>query len=154
MPRHQNNQALRWVVKGGDAEAAFRGAEIVVRQRIVNQRVIRNAMEPRAAVADWDEGTDELTVWSTSQNPHIARVLMSAVTGIPEHKLRIISIDVGGGFGSKIPFYPEEATLAVLARNSSDRSSGPKSEVRISSPQLMAAISPPTSKWRHVATAR
>jgi carbon-monoxide dehydrogenase large subunit len=111
-----DNQALRWVVSGGDAEAAFRDAEIVIRQRITNQRVIPNAMEPRAAVAEWDEGSNELTVWSTSQNPHIARVLMSAVTGIPEHKLRVISIDVGGGFGSKIPFYPEEATLAVLAR--------------------------------------
>ncbi len=111
-----NNLALNWKVAAGDAEAAFRDAEVVVKQRIVNQRLIPNAMEPRGAVAEWDDATGNLTVWSTSQNPHIARFLMSVVTGIPENKVRILSIDVGGGFGSKIPFYPEEAVVAVLAR--------------------------------------
>ena len=111
-----NNLAFNWQITAGDVAAAFRDADAVVRQRLVNQRLIPNAMEPRGALAEWDDGTGELTVWSTSQNPHIARFLMSVVVGIPEHKVRILSVDVGGGFGSKIPFYPEEAVLASLAR--------------------------------------
>ena len=111
-----NNLGFTWKVAGGDAEAAFRDAEVTLKQRLINQRLIPNAVEPRSALAEWDEPAGDLTVWSTSQNPHIARFLMSVVVGIPEHKIRIISVDVGGGFGSKIPFYAEEAVVAVLAR--------------------------------------
>ena len=73
-------------------------------------------MEPRGAVAQWVSGTDELTIWNTSQNPHIARFLLCVTTGIPENKIRVISRDVGGGFGSKIPYYPGDALTAFAAR--------------------------------------
>ena len=103
-----NNQAFHWVVSGGDIDAAFDSAEVVVKERIVHQRLIPNAIEPRSAVAQFVTPTGELTLWSTSQNPHIARFLCSVVTSIPEHKIRVIAPEVGGGFGSKIPFYADE----------------------------------------------
>ncbi len=109
------NQAFHWVVAGGDADAAFEAAEVTVGERIVHQRLIPNAMEPRSAVAQWLASMGELTVWSTSQNPHIARFLMSVVTDVPEHKIRVIATEVGGGFGSKIPFYADEVIAAFCA---------------------------------------
>src|SRR5262249_53617007 len=86
-----------------DVDAAFAKAAHVTKINIVNNRLIPNAMEPRAAAADYDKGTGNYTLWSTSQNPHVLRLILSAfVLGIPEHKLRVIAPDVGGGFGSKI----------------------------------------------------
>jgi aerobic carbon-monoxide dehydrogenase large subunit len=113
------NLAFRWPVAGGDAEAAFAEAKqngVVVSQRFVNQRLIPNAIETRSVLARYNEGSGELTVWYTTQNPHIARFLMSVVTGIPEQKIRIIAPEVGGGFGSKIPFYADEAIVAYCAK--------------------------------------
>src|SRR6185437_7009581 len=79
---------------------------------IVNNRLVANAMEPRAAVAEFDRGTGEHLLFTTSQNPHAARLLMGAfVLQLPEHKLRVVAPDVGGGFGSKIFLYPEECIL-------------------------------------------
>ncbi|MCL6648348.1 MAG: molybdopterin-dependent oxidoreductase [Chloroflexi bacterium] len=109
------NVAFRWKVGGGDVDKAFAEAEVVVRERIVQQRLIPNAMETRGCVASWNPGTEELTIWMTSQNPHIHRVLMSGDLGVPEHKLRIIAPEVGGGFGSKIPHYPEESVVAFCS---------------------------------------
>src|SRR3972149_10983988 len=98
-------------------EAAFKSAEHIVELDLVNQRLIPNAMEPRAAVAQWNSATEEMTLWTTSQNPHIIRLLLSAFTlGIPENRLRVISPDVGGGFGSKIFHYPEEIITPWVAR--------------------------------------
>jgi carbon-monoxide dehydrogenase large subunit len=114
-----DNLAFRWRVTGGDADAAFAEAKrngIVVSHRFVNQRLIPSAMETRGVLARYNPGSGDLTVWYTTQNPHIARFLMSVVTGIPEHKIRIIAPEVGGGFGSKIPFYPDEAVIAYCAR--------------------------------------
>ena len=74
-------------------------------------------MEPRAAVGEYDAGTDSYTLYTTSQNPHITRLLLAAfVMSVPEHKVRVVSPDVGGGFGSKIPFYPEEAVVAWASK--------------------------------------
>ena len=103
-----NNQAFHWVAEGGDTDAAFSAADVIVKDTIIQQRLIPNAMEPRSAVANWTKATGELTLWSTSQNPHICRFLASLVTGIGEHKIRVIATEVGGGFGSKIPMYEEE----------------------------------------------
>jgi carbon-monoxide dehydrogenase large subunit len=103
-----NNQAFHWVAEGGDTDAAFAAADVVVKDTILQQRLIPNAMEPRSAVANWSGAMGELTLWSTSQNPHIARFLASLVTGVGEHKIRVIATEVGGGFGSKIPVYPDE----------------------------------------------
>src|SRR5579864_44305 len=119
-PEVPNNLAFKWVLGNAEATAAaFKAAErdgIVLAQRFVNQRLIPNAMETRAVVADYKSGAGDLTVTYTTQNPHIARFLMSVVTGIPEHKIRIIAPEVGGGFGSKIPFYADEAIVVFCAR--------------------------------------
>ena len=113
-----NNISYEWEI--GDKEAhdkAFAEADHVVELELINQRLIATAMEPRAAVAQWNDFTEEMTLWTTSQNPNLTRVVMSAFTlQIPEHKLRLISPDVGGGFGSKIPHYPEEILAPWAAR--------------------------------------
>ena len=105
-----NNEAFKWQI--GDAaatDAAFKSAPVVVKKRIINQRLVANPMEPRACVARYDDSTGDWTLWVTSQNPHVHRLLMTAfVLGIPEHKVRVIAPDVGGGFGSKIFLYNEE----------------------------------------------
>jgi carbon-monoxide dehydrogenase large subunit len=103
-----NNIDFRWEVKGGDPENAFGNAEVVVREKIINQRLIPNAIEPRSALAQYNSGLGDLTLWTTSQNPHIVRYLLSLVTEIPEHKIRVVAPEVGGGFGSKIPLYADE----------------------------------------------
>src|SRR5439155_13247654 len=97
--------------------AAVTSAAVVVKKRIVNQRLVANAMEPRACVARFDAATGDLTLWVTSQNPHVHRLLMTAfVLGIPEHKVRVIAPDVGGGFGSKIFLYNEEVVCSWATR--------------------------------------
>jgi aerobic carbon-monoxide dehydrogenase large subunit len=98
-------------------ETAFASAKHVTKLDFINNRLVPNSMEPRAAVAEYDSGTDILTLWTTSQNPHVARLVLTAFIGIaPEHKLRVIAPDVGGGFGSKIYIYPEEITALWAAR--------------------------------------
>jgi aerobic carbon-monoxide dehydrogenase large subunit len=90
-------------------EAAFKGAKHVTRLDIVNNRLVPNAMEPRVAIGEYDAGNESFTLWNTSQNPHVARLVIAAFVGMaPEHKLRVIAPDVGGGFGSKIFIYNEE----------------------------------------------
>lgn len=110
-----NNQAFHWVAAGGDTDAAFASAEVVVRDTIVQQNLIPNAIEPRSAVASWQSAMGDLTLWNTTQNPHIARYICSVVTGIPEHKIRVIAPEVGGGFGSKIAVYPGEMIAVFCA---------------------------------------
>ena len=98
-------------------EAAFTSAAHVTKLDLVNNRLIPNPMEPRAAVGDYDSGTDTITLYTTSQNPHVARLVLSAFIGLaPEHKFRVIAPDVGGGFGSKIFIYAEETVCAWAAR--------------------------------------
>lgn len=117
-PEAPGNVAFTWQL--GDAaatDAAMAGATSVVRQHLVNQRLIANAMEPRASLASYDPAADELTLYVTSQNPHVHRLIMGAfVLGIPEHKFRVIAPDVGGGFGSKIFIYPEECVVAWASK--------------------------------------
>ena len=114
------NQAFHWVVAGGeDVDAAFAAAEadgIVIRDRILQQRLIPNAMEPRGAVAQYNRATGELTLWNTTQNPHIVRFLCSVVTGVPEDRLRVIAPEVGGGFGSKIAAYPADFVTVFCSK--------------------------------------
>ena len=110
-----NNIAFTWAVAGGDTDAAFADAAVTVSDTITLQRLIANPMEPRSALAQWSAATGELTLWNTSQNPHIARFLTCVVTGVPEHKIRVIAPEVGGGFGSKIPYYADEAITAFCS---------------------------------------
>lgn len=114
----ENNISYTWALGDKDAcDNAFAEADHVIELELENQRLIATAMEPRAAVAQWNDFTEEMTLWTTSQNPSLIRVVMSAFTiQIPEHKLRLISPDVGGGFGSKIPHYPEEILVPWAAR--------------------------------------
>ncbi len=109
------NQAFHWTVAGGDLDAAFAKADVVVKDRIIQQRLIPTAMETRGCVAKWSAATGELTLWNTTQNPHIVRFLSSLVTGVPEDKLRVIAPEVGGGFGSKIPTIPGDFLTAFCA---------------------------------------
>ena len=113
-----SNECFYWTI--GDkaaAEAAFKSAATVVSQPLLNQRLIPNAIEPRACVASHSPATDELTLWVTSQNPHVHRLLMAAfVLAIPETKMRVIAPDVGGGFGSKIFVYNEEVAVSWASR--------------------------------------
>ncbi len=102
------NQAFHWTVAGGDVEAAFAGAGVTISDRIIQQRLIPTAIEARAALASFVKATGELTLWNTTQNPHILRFLASLITGVPEDKLRVIAPEVGGGFGSKIAVFPGE----------------------------------------------
>ncbi|MEZ5361503.1 MAG: molybdopterin cofactor-binding domain-containing protein [Bryobacterales bacterium] len=116
---HENiegNQAFHWTVSGGDVDAAFANADVVIRDRIVQQRLIPTAMETRAALAHYIQASGELTLWNTTQNPHIVRFLSSVVTGIPEDKTRIIAPEVGGGFGSKIAVYPADFLTIVCSK--------------------------------------
>ncbi len=117
-----NNTVFNWHIGDkGATDAAFAAAAHVTRLDLVNNRLIPNAMEPRAAVGEYDSGSDSLTLYTTSQNPHVARLVLSAFIGIaPEHKLRVIAPDVGGGFGSKIFIYAEE-TVCVWAAKKIDR---------------------------------
>jgi aerobic carbon-monoxide dehydrogenase large subunit len=111
-----NNTTFVWKVGGGDIDKAFREAEVVVKERIVNQRLIPNAIEPRGMVAQYTPGSGDLILWTATQIPHLVRLLLSMVIGIPEHKVRVIAPEVGGGFGSKLYLYPEEVIVATLAR--------------------------------------
>ncbi len=113
-----DNVVYNWHLGDKSAtEAAFAKAKHVTKLEIVNNRLIPNAMEPRAAVGDYEPGTESFTLYTTSQNPHVARLVLSAFIGIaPEHKLRVIAPDVGGGFGSKIFIYAEETVCVWAAK--------------------------------------
>ena len=117
-PEAENNLIFDWEIGNGDETAsAFEKAAHVVKMDIINNRLIPNAMEPRAALGVYDRAEDHYTCWTTSQNPHVARLVMSAFYNIaPENKLRVIAPDVGGGFGSKIYIYPEEIVCLWAAK--------------------------------------
>ncbi|MEH6737614.1 MAG: xanthine dehydrogenase family protein molybdopterin-binding subunit [Sulfitobacter sp.] len=101
----------------GAVDAAFEEAAHVTTLELVNNRLVANPMEPRVAVGDFARGTGDHTLYTTSQNPHVIRLLMGAfVLGIPEHKLRVVAPDVGGGFGTKIFHYQEEAFVTFAAK--------------------------------------
>ncbi len=98
-------------------DAAFASAATTVKLEVRNQRLIPHAIEPRAALADWDSSRGEMTIHMTTQNPHVHRLLMVlASIGLPEHKVRIIAPEVGGGFGSKIAHYPDETITALCSK--------------------------------------
>ncbi|MGA7268333.1 MAG: molybdopterin cofactor-binding domain-containing protein, partial [Aestuariivirga sp.] len=114
-----DNRVFNWSI-GDEAatDAAFRNAAHVTKIDLVNNRLIPNAMEPRAAIGSYDTGSENYTLYTTSQNPHVARLVISAFHGLaPEHKLRVIAPDVGGGFGSKIFIYAEEVACVWASKH-------------------------------------
>ena len=114
------NRAYTWVFDsaeagtGGSADAALADAEVVIRRRYRQQRLIPAFMEPRSVVVD--PTGDQVTVWSSTQIPHILRFFMALILGLPEHKVRVIAPDVGGGFGGKLQVIPEEFIAFLAAR--------------------------------------
>jgi len=119
-PEAKNNLIYDWELgDGGAVDAAIAGAAHVTKLDIVNNRLVPNAIEPRAALGVYDPAEDHYTLWTTSQNPHVARLVISAFYNVaPEHKLRVIAPDVGGGFGSKIFIYPEEIVCLWASKKS------------------------------------
>ncbi len=101
----------------GKTDEAFSKADKIVKLDLVNNRLIPNAMEPRAAIGDYNSSSEELTLYTASQNPHLSRLILSAFNAVhPEHKFRIVAPDVGGGFGSKINAYAEDAVVAWASK--------------------------------------
>ncbi len=111
-----DNISFRRVVSGGDWEQAVREADGVIRQRFVIQRLAPSPMEPRATTAWYQAETDHLTLWVSTQAPHLVRQWLCEVIPHPEHRVRVISGDVGGGFGAKIFLYPEDVVVAFASR--------------------------------------
>lgn len=113
-----NNICMDWTCGDqGATDSALQQADVVVKQKLINQRLIPTPMETRGCIAQYLNATGEFTVWMTSQAPHVMRLLMTAfVFGIPETKMRVISPQVGGGFGAKIFLYPEYCLVAALAQ--------------------------------------
>jgi carbon-monoxide dehydrogenase large subunit len=110
------NHCYTWALKTDNADSVFADAAVTVKERYRQQRLVPNAMEPRGVLAQHLSAEDEYTLWTATQIPHIARFWLSITCGIPESKLRVIAPDVGGGFGSKLNVYAEEALALALAR--------------------------------------
>jgi carbon-monoxide dehydrogenase large subunit len=113
-----DNHCYKWAIGDkGAVDAAFAGAAHVTKLDLINNRLVPNAMEPRAAIGMYNRATEEYTLYVSNQNPHVERLLMTAfVLGLPEHKVRVIAPDVGGGFGSKIFLYAEDVALTWAAK--------------------------------------
>ena len=97
-------------------DQAFAEAEVTISQRMVNHRLVPNAMEPRGVVAHWEPGKESMTIWSSTQNPHILKTMIAAMNGLGQHQVRAIAPEVGGGFGAKINIYGEEYVAAVVSK--------------------------------------
>ena len=111
----KTNQAFTHTLKNGDVEAAFKKADRIASQRMLNQRLAPIAMEPRAVIAEYLPGENRLTVWSSTQIPHLLKTQISVMVGLPETAVRVIAPEVGGGFGSKLNVYAEEGIVPWLA---------------------------------------
>jgi carbon-monoxide dehydrogenase large subunit len=110
------NRCFTWPFGGGDYDAAKAKADVVVTRRFIQQRLIPTAMEPRSVVVAPIGAAEEYTVYSATQIPHILRLMLAMVSGTPEHKIRVVAPDVGGGFGSKLNVYAEEVLALLIAK--------------------------------------
>ncbi|HMG33822.1 MAG TPA: xanthine dehydrogenase family protein molybdopterin-binding subunit [Blastocatellia bacterium] len=110
-----DNIAYRLTSGEGDIEAALKASDKVIKQKIVHQRLIPIAMEPRGVLARYYPGEQELTIWSSTQIPHLLRTQLAIMLGVPENKVRVIAPEVGGGFGSKLNVYAEEALVGWIS---------------------------------------
>ena len=126
-PDFPNNLAVALVPSGTGVTAdgkvddsavdkAFAEADVVISQRMMNQRLVPNAMEPRGVVAHFEPGKGSMTIWSSTQNPHILRTMIAAMTGLGQDQVRAIAPEVGGGFGAKINIYGEEYVAAAISK--------------------------------------
>src|SRR5256886_2592862 len=115
-PEFESNVAFTWSVANGDLDAAFKRADRVIKQRMIHQRLTPMAIEPRGCVALWHAGEGTLTLYTSTQIPHLVRTLLPGMIGVPENKIRIVAPEVGGAFGSKLNLYAEEALCSHLAQ--------------------------------------
>jgi carbon-monoxide dehydrogenase large subunit len=111
----ETNRAFDWSFNSGNVEAAFNSAARVISQRIAHQRLIPCSLEPRGAVAQCFRGDRQLTLYTSTQIPHLVRSMLAKAVGLPENHVRVVAPEVGGGFGSKLNFYAEEILVAFLA---------------------------------------
>jgi carbon-monoxide dehydrogenase large subunit len=114
-PQWPDNISFTFHQENGEVDQAFKDADVVVKQRITSQRLIPCAMETRGVVADFKTGEKALTIYSSTQIPHLLRTLVAMMLGVPENKLRVVAPEVGGGFGSKLNVYAEEALMGFVA---------------------------------------
>jgi carbon-monoxide dehydrogenase large subunit len=114
-PQWPDNTAFTFHQQGGDIERAFAEADLIVKQRIVSQRLVPNAMETRGVVAEWRAAERSLNLYTSTQAPHLVRSLVAQILGLEENRLRVVAPEVGGGFGSKIDTYAEEILMAFVA---------------------------------------
>ncbi len=108
------NKTHEWSLGGGDIEAGLGEADVVVERRIVNHRTAGAAIEPRGCIADWR--ADSVTLWTSTQIPHLVRLFLAGELGVSEEKIRVVAPEVGGGFGSKLNHYAEEVLACYLSR--------------------------------------
>jgi carbon-monoxide dehydrogenase large subunit len=114
-PEWPNNTAFTFHQEGGEVEKAFAAADVVVKQRITSQRLVPMAMEARGVAAEWRGADRALTIYTSTQVPHLVRTLVAAMLGLEENRLRVVAPEVGGGFGSKLNVYAEEALMGFIA---------------------------------------
>ena len=115
-PEWPDNIAFTYHQDGGDVDQAFAAAEVIVKQRITSQRLIPTAMETRGVVAEWRAADRQLNLYTSTQIPHLVRTLVAGMLGLEENRLRVITPEVGGGFGSKLNVYAEEALMGFIAQ--------------------------------------
>ncbi len=116
-PELGTNVAYTWTLANGDLDEAFRKADRVITARMVHQRLTPMAIEPRGCVASYHAGEGTMTLWSSTQVPHLLRTLLPGMIGVPENRIRVVAPEVGGGFGSKLNVYAEEALCCYLAKH-------------------------------------
>ena len=114
-PQWPDNVAFTYHQEGGDVEKAFAEADVVVKQRITSQRLIPTAMETRGVVADYRVNDKAMTLYTSTQIPHLVRTLVASMLGLPENRFRVVAPEVGGGFGSKLNVYAEEALMGFVS---------------------------------------
>jgi len=114
-PELGTNVAFTWSLPAGDVDGAFKEADKILKIRMVHPRLTPMAIEPRGCAASWHAGESSLTLWTSTQIPHLVRTLLPGMIHIPENKLRVVAPEVGGGFGSKLNLYAEEAVVSYLA---------------------------------------
>jgi aerobic carbon-monoxide dehydrogenase large subunit len=114
-PEWPDNVAFTYHQEGGEVDAAFAAADVVVKQRITSQRLVPMAMETRGVVAEWKAADRSLLLYTSTQVPHLVRTLVAGQLGLDENRLRLVAPEVGGGFGSKLNVYAEEALMGFVA---------------------------------------
>ncbi len=113
---YESNEAFKWGIAGGDVEAGMQEADVIVKEKMTNARVAPLALEPRGVLAHYLPGEDKMTLWTSTQVPHKVRTLVALQIDMPENRMRVIAPEVGGGFGSKLNIYREEALAAFVSR--------------------------------------